>query len=355
MLLPYLYKIDLNRRYSNHGPLVIEFQKRLAALFGLPQGQVVSASSGTAALEAAILAVAGKARAERPYALCPSYTFVATGLAIERCGYIPYFVDIDPITLQLEPAQLERHALLSKTGVVVTVGAYGMAPQVVPWEQFQANTGVPVVVDGAACVEALSRAPSESLSAIPLVLSLHATKPLSTGEGGAVVTRSSEVAQKCAQHLNFGFGLGRECEAAGFNGKMSEYNAAVGLASLDLWKSTIENSARVVASYNDHFRAEGLASLLRTAPRIASSYFLIDAGSRAVALRQKLERERIESRLWYGLGLHRYRYFETLRRDELPITDAIAPVMVGLPTAPDFSSQDIAHVVRSVSSVFGVV
>src|SRR5258708_10789253 len=77
-LLPYLRRIDATRNYSNSGPLVAELEGRLGEHLRLPSGGVVTAASGTTALIGAILAKAGPAKVERPFALIPAFTFVAT-------------------------------------------------------------------------------------------------------------------------------------------------------------------------------------------------------------------------------------------------------------------------------------
>ena len=67
------------------------------------------------------------------------------------------------------------------------------------------------------------------------MLSLHATKVFGVGEGGLVLCRNAELIQRCGQVMNFGFLGSREAQVAGFNGKLSEYHAAIGLAALDPW------------------------------------------------------------------------------------------------------------------------
>src|SRR5260370_12120788 len=121
-LLPYLHRIDSSRIYSNNGPLATELERRLAAYFDLlPGGGVVSAASGTAALIGAILTTVGAATAQRPLALIPAYTFVATASAVERCGYRPYLVDIDSKSWMIEPDRLRNLPICNQVGLVVPV------------------------------------------------------------------------------------------------------------------------------------------------------------------------------------------------------------------------------------------
>ena len=117
-LLPYLETIDANRWYTNRGELVNLLEARLGQRLGGGTANVISAASGTAAIEAAILATAGPATPNRPLALLPAYTFVATACAVERCGYVPYLLDVEPDTWALAAERLLRHPILARAGVV---------------------------------------------------------------------------------------------------------------------------------------------------------------------------------------------------------------------------------------------
>ena len=101
-LLPYLRRIDASRTYSNWGPLAVEFEQRFAGQLHMPGIQVVSAASGTLALVGAILATAGRAPANRPLAIVPAFTFVATAVAVELTGFRPYAVDVHPLTWRID-------------------------------------------------------------------------------------------------------------------------------------------------------------------------------------------------------------------------------------------------------------
>ena len=181
-LLPYLRRIDATRTYSNHGPLVLEFEERLAKHLRLGPRSVVATSSGTAALVGAILAVAGRPTGKRRYAVVPAYTFVATPIAVEQCGYSPYLADIDPLTWMLDPAAIPAHPERDLIGLVVPVSPFGRPVPLEPWLRFRDVTGIPVVIDAAASFEGISDAPARLLGDIPIALSFHATKSLRLGK-----------------------------------------------------------------------------------------------------------------------------------------------------------------------------
>ena len=104
-----LKSIDKRRWYSNWGELNRALEAGLCAHFGFAERGCVTASSGTDAITAALIAVAGRGTAARPYCLMPSYTFVATAVAALNAGYTPYFVDMNPDTLALDPGSVISH------------------------------------------------------------------------------------------------------------------------------------------------------------------------------------------------------------------------------------------------------
>lgn len=350
-LLPYLRRIDATRVYSNHGPLVHEFEQRLAEWLRLPPEGLVSAASGTAALVGAILAIAGRARPERPFGLLPAFTFVATVSAVEQCGYRPYLADMDAETWMLDPDQLVEHSERDRIGIVVPVAPFGRPVPQQPWRRFQERTGIPVVIDGAASFEGVSDAPERFLGEIPVALSFHATKSFATGEGGGVATRDTGLARRVVQALNFGFYGSRDSRSSGINGKMSEYHAAVGLAELDGWPEKRAALQAVADCYRDIMADAGLGERCIVAPDIASCYALFRCADAAESARVQngLQLDGIDFRLWYGRGLHRQQRLSALSADRLDATGKIAPFLLGLPVAPDLTDREIAQVVGSIA------
>jgi dTDP-4-amino-4,6-dideoxygalactose transaminase len=307
----------------------------------------VSASSGTAALVGAILGCAGRATTERPIALVPAFTFVGTAAAVEQCGYRVHLVDVDSEDWILHPARLDRHPLMPRVGLVVPVACYGRGVPQRPWQQFSADTGIPVVIDGAAAFEAIDVDRDTLLGRVPVSLSFHATKSFACGEGGCVITADPELARAITRALNFGFYDDRESRGASTNGKLSEYHAAVALAELDGWMTKQESWATVAGHYRDEARAAGLADRLVVSPDVAGCYVLFRAVDPAEAdsIGHTLRDRRIGYRAWYGSGLHRHPHFRGTSRDELPVTDALAPCLLGLPVAPDLGRTMAKHVV----------
>lgn len=343
-IAPYLSELDHSRRYANDGFLVHRFEERVAKLFGMPADFVCAAASGTAALSGAILATAGRPRAERPVCLVPSYTFAATPLAVEQCGFRVQLADIDASTWAMDPELVSTRTDLDKIGLVVPVAPYGRRFESHGWERFLDRTGIPVVIDGAACFEKLADDP-DLVGVVPIALSFHATKSFGVGEGGAVLCRDEAVSRAVRASLNFGFEGVRSTSRPGFNGKMSEFHAAVGLAELDGWPTKRHRLERVAGYYRQLVGAKALT--IHTAPEISGCYALFEAGSaeKAAEARASLTQAGIDTRLWYGSGMHREPYFRTAARDPTPVVDLLAPRLIGLPTAPDLDQETVAHIV----------
>jgi dTDP-4-amino-4,6-dideoxygalactose transaminase len=350
-LLPYLRRIDAQRIYSNFGPLAVEFEARLAQQLGLSASMVTSAGSGTAALVAAILASAGRATRERPFALVPSYTFVATAVAVEQCGYTPLLVDVDPSSWMLAPARLLAHPQLDRVGIVVPVSAYGRPVPQEAWQQFRAATGIPVAIDAAAGFDRLvSEQADDMIGPLPIALSFHATKSFGIGEGGAVIATDPSCVARAARALNFGFYGSRASHGPSINGKLSEYHAAVGLAEFDGWSAKLAGFAAVADRYREGFDAAGMLDRLHVSPEVSAAYVLMACRDRheATAVRRALRADAIDCRDWYGRGLHRQPVYRALPRQPLEVTRVLASCLIGLPCSPDLPSTDIERVVRAV-------
>jgi dTDP-4-amino-4,6-dideoxygalactose transaminase len=295
---------------------------------------------------AAILATAGTATTNRPYALIPAFTFAATAAAVERCGYCAYLADVNADTWMLDPEQLLRHRLLDRIGLVVPVAPFGRPVPQAPWHAFQTNTGVPVVIDAAACFDTISASPAQFLGHVPAVLSFHATKSFGTGEGGCVISTDESRVERVAQALNFGFYATRDSASASLNGKMSEYHAAVGLAELDGWAAKWTSLQEVIECYRLELPSKNILSRFFAWPDISGCYalFFCLGSTEADRVQSEFRRGHIDFRFWYGTGLHRQSYFSSRLRDSVEVTEDIGQRLIGMPIAPDLTRQAVKRV-----------
>lgn len=347
---PYLRRIDETRIYSNLGPLVRELQDRLGGRLGLPSGAVAAVANATLGLTLALSAA--EARVGR-FCLMPAWTFAASAHAVIAAGLKPYFLDVDPDSWALSPsAVLDAVNRLGPeaVGAVMPVMPFGGRIDAAAWDVFHEQTRIPVVIDAAAGFDTVRP------TLVPAVVSLHATKVLGAGEGGFVVSRNPALVVEVQRRSNFGFWGAREARVAATNAKMSEYAAAVGLASLDAWSET---QARWLA-VAQHYR-KALASLDSVTPMpglgsYATSSVVVRLGATAgdtgaVALR--LAALGVATRHWWGRGLQFETAFAACDRDPLPVTEALATQTIGLPCSIDLSRRDIGRVCAALAEVTG--
>ena len=285
--------------------------------------------------------------------IVPSYTFVATPGAALNAGYQPYFVDIDPRSLAISPERLFDHPMLPQAGAVIVVGPYGRLVPYGDWQEFTRLSGIPVVIDAAAGFDAVAADPENTIGDLPVMLSLHATKAFGVGEGGLILCRDAELLLRCGRALNFGFLDSREALVAGFNGKMSEYHAAVGLAALDAWPQTRAGFLAAAQAYRSAAQRSGLGGRIIAETGWASNYVLYRAetAAEAVAAQQSLAQANIDFRLWYGVGCHAHPAYAEFPRDPLPVTEDVAPRIIGLPVAVDLAEEAIEHTVAALARI----
>jgi dTDP-4-amino-4,6-dideoxygalactose transaminase len=183
-----------------------------------------------------------------------------------------------------------------------------------------------------------------------VTLSFHATKAFGSGEGGCVITTDAGLAESVTRSLNFGFFEDRECRSASTNGKMSEYHAAVGLAELDTWPSKRRDFLAVADTYKRRMQDVGLGARLVAAPAVAACYVLYRStdAHEAACVKESLTGGHVGFRSWYGTGVHGQPHYSSVSRDALDVTDRLAPLLIGLPVAPDLAERDVARVVDAV-------
>lgn len=353
-LAPYLARIDAARFYTNFGPLQELLRQRLAAHLGLGPAHLGLAASGTLALTGLLLAAAGRAGPDRPFCACPAFTFPATAAAAQLAGYTPCLADIDPETWALDPAAVAALPQARALGAVLVVAPFGRMVDLQAWAAFSARHGVAVVVDAAACFDTLDPA-AVAATRVPVAISLHATKTLSTAEGGLMLCGDADIVTAAVAALNFGFVCARSSVVPGLNGKLSEYHAAVGLADLDGWAAKRAGFLHAARAYAE---AAGLAAdggpgraeigaRLHVNAGAAQPYAHLLTRDDAEATRAEaaLSSARIGWRRWYEHGLHRQPAYAGLPRGPLPVTDRLAGRLLGLPFAPDLTPADAARVV----------
>ncbi|WP_270936524.1 DegT/DnrJ/EryC1/StrS family aminotransferase [Falsiroseomonas oryzae] len=355
-LLPYLRRIDAARIYANWGPLNAELERRLAERLG---AAVVTVSTATDGLACALRAVLEDRPAAQRRGLClmPSWTFVATAHAAVAAGLTPCFLDVDEACWTLTPDRVRaalRGGLARRTelpvSAIVTVAPFGLPLDPAPWDELAAGTGIPVVIDAAAAFDGLR------VGMAPAVVSMHATKTVCAGEGGFVATRDADLARRVKRTANFGFFGARIAEVAGLNAKLSEYHAAVGLASLDQWPTRRGDYMAAGIALRAGLEPLGCGFLPGFGEAWVSSSCVLrlPPGRRAAEVAVALGLDGVGTRAWWGAGCHASPAFAPCPvAEELRTTARLAETTLGLPFFPDLQAPDVARIVTAMDSALG--
>ena len=305
-LLPWLERMHAARQYSNFGPLVRELETAFAQRFAVPQENLTTVANATQGLELVLQALE---LPEGSHVLVPAFTFVATATAVVRAGHVPVLADVDEHTWMLTPDIARAACAKVRVDAVLTVATFGMPCDMQAWQQFEQDTGLPVVIDAAAAYGSQWLQGAQGT----LVFSLHTTKSLPAGEGGLVVSTRPGLAAQVRQLTNFGINLRPATDVPigtlagmGTNAKMSEYHAAIGLASLQRWELQAQSRRTLQADLmlylnqaSDHcltWQAQSTGGPLM-APTLLCAR-LPSEGARS-ALEQACQQARITTRRWY--------------------------------------------------------
>lgn len=186
------------------------------------------------------------------------FTFASTTQAIVRCGLMPVFCDVDPVTFTMDPAKIEA-LITPRTRAIVPVHVYGNICDVEAIQEIADRHGLKVLYDAAHAFGVRYRGRGIASFGDISCFSFHATKVYHTIEGGAACFHDEEIGKKLARLKNFGIADQETVPDIGPNAKMNEFCAAMGLCNLRHVGEEIEKRGRAVARYRE--RLEGVAGI----------------------------------------------------------------------------------------------
>ncbi len=346
-VFPYLKEIDVNRQHTSFGPLQTRLIGALEKHLGTGTGTVVLTANGSLGLLHAINA--SDIEAGGLVAL-PSWTFAATPAAVFAAGLTPWFLDVDESTWALDPDRVQA-ALADAPGpvaAVLPVAPFGSPADIAAWDAFHDATGLPVVIDAANGFDALRAGRS------PTMVSLHATKAFGVGEGGFVVSSDRELISRLRDLTNYGVNGTGMAELRGFNAKLSEYTAAIGLAGLDDWPETRDAYAALKRGYADALVGiPGIAPALGLDHDWVTSTFNVVLPGEAGVVVEALDERGIEARRWWADGCHRLPAYTDCPRQDLLVTERLAARVLSLPFFLGMEAADVRRVVDGLRDILG--
>lgn len=348
--LPYLQQIWDNKILTNGGPFHAQFERALCEHLGVEH--VALFTNGTLALVTALqaLRITGEV-------ITTPYSFVATSHSLLWNGIRPIFVDIDPRTLNLDPSKIEA-AITPQTTAILPVHCYGHPCDVEAIQRIADNYNLKVIYDAAHAFGVGDAGGSILRHGDLSVLSFHATKTFSTFEGGAIVCPDAKTKQRIDHLKNFGFVDETTVVAPGINGKMSEFNAALGLLQLNYIGDAIARRAAIDALYQKMLgNVPGIRCLPHSGEIVRNhGYFPVlvepDYPLTRDALYDKLkERGYYARRYFYPLisDFPMYRGLPSARRDNLPVAALMADRVLCLPIYPALDPKTVQDIVAVIA------
>ena len=344
-----------NRWLTNNGPMVQEFEKRIAENLGVKH--CVAMCNGTIALEIAIRALGLEGEV-----IVPSWTFIATAHALYWQGITPVFADIDPATHNLDPDAVRRMITPRTTGII-GVHLWGRAAPINELQAIADEHGLKLMFDAAHAFGSTYKGKTIGRFGSCEVLSFHATKAFNTMEGGAVVTNDDKLAEAMKLMRNFGFQGYDNVIHPGTNGKMIEVCAAMGLANLETLDKVIAVNRLNHTAYTKALANIQGISVLAYDPKERNSYHyvVIEVDNSCAVSRDQivtaLHAENILARKYFWPGCHKMKPYSDLypyAKSMLPNTIQVANRIIVLPNGITITTSDIYIIGRIIAQLAAI-
>jgi dTDP-4-amino-4,6-dideoxygalactose transaminase len=336
------------------GSHVAQFERAISEFAG--GGEVIAVSNGTAALHLSLLAL-GVGLGDRVGVA--AFSWPATANAVVLCGAHPVFLDVEPVTLGVDPDYLDRVLTDGpRLSALVPVHAFGSMANMPKILALADAKGVPVVEDAACALGAvLHGQPAGSWGRLGC-FSFHPRKAATTGEGGAIRTADKAIASRLRSLRNHGVDPGSvppDFIAAGFNARLTEFQAALGISQLTRYQTLLATRRELARGYNELL--SGLPvdrpATLSVDSHIYQSY-VVTLHTHLVRRRSELISNLKSQGIETNIGTHHqpllsyYRQTYGFKLGDFPVTDRVAAATMALPLYPGLTSSQQEQVVSAL-------
>ncbi len=329
------------------GPRVKAFEEAFAEMCGVRYA--IATSSGTTALHVALLAHSIGPGDE---VITTPFTFIASANSVLYVGGRPVFVDIDPVTFNIDPAQIEA-AITPRTKAIMPVHLFGLPCDMEPIVALAQAHDLVVIED--ACQSHGAEYHGQRTGSFGTgCFSLYPTKNITSAEGGMITTDDEEIAEQCRVIRQHGMRRRYYHDEMGFNFRMTDVHAAIGLAQLQ--KLERFNEARIA---NGRFLNEHLAGVTKpTVPEgyrhVFHQYTARVSDGRRDAVLEGLREKGIGTGIYYPVPVHEQRvYVEMGYEGGFPEAERAAKEVLSLPVHAGLSSTDLEMIVAAVNELCG--
>lgn len=336
------------------GHFTAQFERQMCRL--LDVGHAVAVSSGTAGLHSAVIAAGLR---ESDEVITTPFSFVASANCVLFERAVPVFADIDPETLNIDPARIEA-CITPRTRGIIVVHVFGQPCDMDAVNEIARRRGLFVIEDACEALGAEYKGRPVGSLGDAAVFAFYANKQITTGEGGVVVSNRGDIAAQVASLRNQGRDPGDSWlrhVRLGFNYRLSELHAAIGVAQLERLETLLANRARVAAGYTQ--RLSGVDGL--ELPRAASTTTRMSWFVYVVRLSPRVDRDHVILSLQergvparaYFPPIHLQPYFRESGHSEgtLPITEREAARTLALPFHGRMTDGQLDYVCAQLQDV----
>lgn len=327
------------------GPRVKAFEDAFASMCGVKHA--IATTSGTTALHVALLAAGIGAGDE---VITSAFTFIASANSVLYTGALPVFVDIDPVTMNLDPGQIKA-AISTRTKAIMPVHLFGLCCDMDPVLAIADEYGLRVVED--ACQSHGAQYKSRMAGSFGIgAFSFYPTKNMTSGEGGMITTNDDAIAEKCRIIRQHGMRRRYYHDELGFNFRMSDVHAAIGLEQLK--KLAVRNrQRRANAEYlNQHLQGVEVPCEPVDYLHVYHQYTVQVSDDRRDGLRAHLQANGVGSEVYYPVPVHKQSFYinDYNFSFSLPNTEKAAKTVLSLPVHPGLSQEDLETIVTLVNA-----
>lgn len=335
---------------SSAGPYVKRFEEAFARACDCEFA--ISCSSGTTAYHLILAALGIRAGDE---VIIPTFTMIATANGVSYTGAAPVLVDAEPLTWNPDPRLIEAK-ITSRTKAIAIVHTYGHPAEMNAVLEIAQRHGLPVIEDAAEAHGAQYRGRTVGSIGEAAAFSFYGNKILTTGEGGMVTTNNAELAGIVRRLRDHAFSQDRHFwhSYRGFNYRMTNLQAAVGLAQTERLEEFVAKHRRNAALYTERLREVRGLTLPTELPQVRSVFWMYCVlveeafGCSRDELRRRLARRGIETRTMF-VPIHLQPiYFEQFRGERYPVSEMLCQKGLYLPSSSALTEAEIDRVVAEV-------
>ncbi|MGL4669439.1 MAG: DegT/DnrJ/EryC1/StrS family aminotransferase [Methanobacteriaceae archaeon] len=321
------------------GPKVAEFEAKFADYVGAKYG--IATNSGTAALHIALLA---GGVGEGDEVITTPFTFAATGNSILYTGAKPVFVDIDPVTYNIDPSKIEE-AITPQTKAIMPVHLYGQACNTDEINKIAEKHNLLLIEDAAQAHGASFNRKSVGNLGDMGCFSFYPTKNMTTAEGGIITTNNQDLAEKCRVFRSHGEVERYKHAVLGYNFRMTDMGAAIGVVQLkkiDKFNEARQSNAEYLTEKIKDIKGIKTPVIGKGASHVFHQYTIFVENGKRDELVKFLNDNDIGTGIHYPIPLYKQELYENLGyTGNCPIAEEAAKSVISLPIHPSISKSDL--------------